>query len=265
MARIIMLAHPRRAAIPSLSSNPALGRGNYPAQAPYSAPTIVGASREVAAQFVVDELGLEPDLRPAMEKYGVSEPWQALTAMRIAIYNEMVADPQVFRDNQWPHTVRLLRLAKDSRCRTGLATSSDRNMTHHALRALDLERSLDLVLTREDVEKPKPDPEIYLLAARKFELSPEECLVVEDSPNGVRAAVAAGMNVIAFATPFTVKGLHDSQVIEHKWILHDSDKLLEMVGRVIKEHERKVHGGKEPPEKQLRDSPGSGEEPADAR
>ena len=36
---------------------------------------IVGASREVAAQFVVDELGLEPDLRPLLEEYGSSEPW----------------------------------------------------------------------------------------------------------------------------------------------------------------------------------------------
>ncbi len=226
--------------------------------------TIVGASREVAAQFVIDQLGLEPDLRPLMEEYGVSEPWQALTEMRTTIYNEMVADPQVLRDNRWPHTIRLLRLAKESGCWTGLATSSQREMTLHALRALDLERSLDLVLTREDVQKPKPDPEIYLLAARRFELSPEECLVVEDSPNGVRAAVAAGMKVIAFATPFTVKGLHDSKVLDHKWILHESDKLLEMVGRVIKEHERKAHGGKEPPEKPVRDSLANKGEPADA-
>ena len=212
--------------------------------------TIVGASREVAAQFVIDQLDLEPDLRPLMKKYGVSEPWQALTEMRTAIYNEMVADPQVLRDNQWPHTIGLLRLAKESGCRTGLATSSQREMTLHALRALDLERSLDLVLTREDVQKPKPDPEIYLLAARKLEVSPVDCLVVEDSPNGVRAGVAAGMNVIAFATPFTIKGLHDSQVLEHEWILHDSDKLLEMAQRLIQEHERKVHGSEELQEKQ---------------
>lgn len=209
--------------------------------------TVVGAAREVAAQFVVDELGLEPDLRPAMEEYRVSEPWQALTEMRTAIYNDMVADPQVLRDNQWPHTVGLLRLAKETGCRTGLATSSSRDMTLHALRALDVERSLDLVLTREDVQKPKPDPEIYLLAARRFDLSPKECLVIDDSPNGVRAGVAAGMNVIAFATPFTIKGLHDSQVLGHDRILHDSDELLKMVRRVVQEHERAVHGN-DPPE-----------------
>ena len=204
--------------------------------------TIVGASREVAAQFVIDELGLEPDLRPLLEQYGKSEPWEVLTEIRTAIYNKMVADPQVLRDNQWPHTVSLLRLAKENGCRTGLATSSYRSMTLDVLRALDIERSLDVVLTREDVEKPKPDPEMYLLAAQRFDLPPEECLVVEDSPNGVRAAVAAGTNVIAFATPFTKKGLHDSQVLDHDWILHESDKLLDMVRRIIREHERGAHG-----------------------
>ena len=212
--------------------------------------TVVGAAREVAAQFIVDELGLEPDLRPAMEEYRVSEPWQALTEMRLAIYNDMVADPQVLRDNQWPHAVELLRLAKETGCRTGLATSSSRDMTLQVLRALDVERSLDLVLTREDVQKPKPDPEIYLLAARRLDVSPKECLVIEDSPNGVRAGVAAGMNVIAFATPFTIKGLHDSQVLRHDRILHDSAELLKMVRQVVQEHERAVHGNdpeKEPP------------------
>ena len=225
---------------------------------------IVGASREVAAQFVIDELGLEPDLRPLMEKYGVSQPWQALTEIRTAIYNEMVADSQVLRDNQWPHTVGLLRLAKENGCRTGLATSSLRDMTLHVLRALDLERSLDLVLTREDVQKPKPDPEIYLLAAKRFELPPQEMLVVEDSPNGVRAAVAAGINVIAFATPFTVKGLHESNVLDHERILHEPDKLLDMARQVIREHERNVHGEKDPQETQLKVPPAPEEDRADA-
>ena len=127
-------------------------------------------------------------------------------------------------------------------------------MTLQALRALDIESSLDLVLTREDVLKPKPDPEIYLLAAKRFGLPPEELLVVEDSANGVRSAVAAGTNVIAFATPFTAKSLHETKVVEHDRILHESDKLLDMVRRVVQEHERKVHG----------DSAVGKEEPADA-
>ena len=66
-------------------------------------------------------------------------------------------------------------------------------------------------------------------------------LVLEDSPNGVRAGVAAGMNVIAVATPFTVAGLHSSRVLEHAWMVHDSEKLLESVEARIAQHDSTAH------------------------
>ena len=202
---------------------------------------IVGASREVASRHVMERLQLETDLRPQMAQYGASEPWDVLTAIRTEIYDEMVADPQVIRDNQWPHTVGLLRVARDSYCSTALASMSYRAEALHALRALDLERALDVVLTREDVRRAKPDPEIYLLAAQKLDVPPQECLVLEDSPNGVRAGVAAGMNVVALATPFTVAGLHSSQVLKHAWVVHEPEKLLDVVRERIAEHNRIDH------------------------
>ena len=84
-------------------------------------------------------------------------------------------------------------------------------------------------MTREDVERAKPDPEIYLLAAQKLDVSPEECMALEDSPNGVRAAVSAGMNVIAVATPFTLAGIHSSEVLEHAWDVHEPEQMPEVV------------------------------------
>ena len=98
-----------------------------------------------------------------------------------------------------------------------------------------------MVLTREDVQKPKPDPEIYLLAACKLEVPPEECLVLEDSPNGVRAGVAAGMNVVAVATPFTLAAIHSSEVLQHAWVVHDPHALLDVVRRRIEQHNRTAH------------------------
>ena len=47
---------------------------------------IVGASREVAAQFVIDQLDLEPDIRPLMQEHGGAEPWEVLTEIRLDIY-----------------------------------------------------------------------------------------------------------------------------------------------------------------------------------
>ena len=202
---------------------------------------VVGASREVASQFVIDELDLESDIRPLLGKYGASESSQVLAAMRVEIYSQLVADPQVLRDNQWPHTIGLLRIVKEAGCKTALATMSQRQEALHVLRTLDLEHWLDEILTREDVERPKPDPEIYLLAARRLGVPPGECLALEDSLNGVRAAAAAGTNVIALATPFTAAGLHASHVVDHAWIVHDPDTLLDMVQLRIEEHNRDAH------------------------
>ncbi len=202
---------------------------------------IVGAAREAASRHIVESLDLDSDLRPLMARHGASEAWEVLTSMRTEIYNDMVADPQVIRDNQWPHTIGLLRIASDSGCRTALATMSDRDDALHILRSLEIEESFDQVLTREDVENPKPDPEIYLLAARKLSVQPNDCLVLEDSPNGVQAGVAAGMNVIAVATPFTAAGLHSSQVLEHLWIVHEPESLLDTVKDRIAEHNRTRH------------------------
>ena len=202
---------------------------------------MVGASREVVTRHIVEKLGLEPDLGPLLAEYGASETWEVLGAMRRAIYDDMVADPQVVRDNQWPHTVSLLRMAKENNCRTGLATLSARVEALHFVRALGLEDSLDVILAREDVKNGKPDPELYLLAAQKLGVQPRDCLVIEDSPNGVRAGVAAGMNVVAFATPFTSAGLHEAQVVDHRWVVHDPDRLLEVVRERIAEHAKTAH------------------------
>ena len=164
-----------------------------------------------------------------MAQRGSNEPWEALAGMRTEVYDNMVEDPQVLRDNQWPHTIGLLRVARERFCRTALATMSYRKEALHVLRSLELEDSLDEVLTSEDVQNPKPDPEIYLLSAQKLEVDPQDCLVLEDSPNGVQAGVAAGMSVISVATPFTTSGLHSSQVLNHAWMVHNPEELLDVV------------------------------------
>ncbi len=68
--------------------------------------------------------------------------------------------------------------------------------------------------------------------------------MLEDSPSGVRAAVAAGTNVVAVATPFTIAGLHSGQassVLDHAWVVHDPEKLLDVVKERIAEHDRTAH------------------------
>jgi HAD superfamily hydrolase (TIGR01509 family) len=71
------------------------------------------------------------------------------------------------------------------------------------LSILGLTDAFDVVATRDDVEHGKADPEIDLLVARELGVKPEDFLVIEDSPAGVAAALAATMDLIAVTTELT--------------------------------------------------------------
>lgn len=63
---------------------------------------------------------------------------------------------------------------------------------------------LDLIVSNEDVVKAKPDPEMYQFAIKSFGLRPEECIVVEDNPNGIQAGKASGAFVMEVSTVYDV-------------------------------------------------------------
>jgi HAD superfamily hydrolase (TIGR01509 family) len=56
----------------------------------------------------------------------------------------------------------------------------------------NLDKWLDMQLSTDDVKNPKPEPDLYIMAMRQFNLNPEECLIIEDNENGIRAAKASG-------------------------------------------------------------------------
>src|SRR2546425_363966 len=88
-----------------------------------------------------------------------------------------------------------------------VATSASRFDVDRLLGRLGLRERFDAVVTAEDVRLGKPDPEVYLLAARGIGVPPRECLVFEDSVVGIQAARRAGMRVIGVATAHTADEL----------------------------------------------------------
>ena len=79
-----------------------------------------------------------------------------------------------------------------------------------------LKASFDTIVSSEDVQHGKPSPEGYLLTAKRLNISPSRCLVIEDTPHGVEAAKAAGMYVIALLTSYTRNQLqHAYKIISH--------------------------------------------------
>lgn len=96
-----------------------------------------------------------------------------------------------------PGVRSLLEAARAADLRLAVASSSDRAwlerwLAHHVIRSF-----FACVRSRDDVRRVKPDPELFLSAAACLDLPPAECVVFEDSPNGMRAAAAAGMRCVA--------------------------------------------------------------------
>ena len=90
-------------------------------------------------------------------------------------------------------------LARRVRAPKAVASSSPGDELRGKLEQLGLTAAFGpFVFSIDDVARSKPDPDLFLLAAERLGTPPERCRVVEDSPNGVRAACAAGMWVIGF-------------------------------------------------------------------
>lgn len=85
-----------------------------------------------------------------------------------------------------------------------LGSNSVRITIDMMLGKADLMKYMDFTLSNQDVTKSKPDPEIYNTAIARFGFKPEECLIVEDNPNGVKAALASGAHLLKVETVYDV-------------------------------------------------------------
>ena len=89
--------------------------------------------------------------------------------------------------------IELLEWLKHHKVPTAVATSTQKELASIKLKLAGLDHYFDLLTAGCEVSQGKPDPEIYLLAAQRLGVDPTKCLAFEDSNNGARSAVAAGM------------------------------------------------------------------------
>jgi HAD superfamily hydrolase (TIGR01509 family) len=102
-----------------------------------------------------------------------------------------------------PGVVELLEDANALGLGRAVASSSSCGWVDGWLRRHGIRDRLDVVVARDDVRNVKPDPELFLLAASRLGVAPGACVVFEDSPNGMRAALAAGMRCVAVPNALT--------------------------------------------------------------
>ena len=194
---------------------------------------LVGLSRQEVAVGLMKRFGLEDAARARMEEFGVGRPWQAYVQIRLRIYEALLADSKLVLEHRYPYNIALLRNVRREGYPTALATQSHRREAWHVLEILGLTEEFDVVLTREDVEHGKPDPEMHLLAARELDVNLRECLAIEDSPVGIEAALAAGMEAVAVTTELTRQRFRNTDVLQRSHIVDDPCTLSAVVRGLI--------------------------------
>ena len=110
-----------------------------------------------------------------------------------------------------PGVHEFLKRCRDMGKKIAVASSADMRKVAGNLNEIGLSlKTFDTVITAEDVVHKKPDPEIFLLAAKRLNLNPKDCLVVEDAVTGVAAAKAAGARCLGITSSFTKEQLKDA-------------------------------------------------------
>ncbi|MBI4176801.1 MAG: HAD family phosphatase [Candidatus Aenigmarchaeota archaeon] len=109
--------------------------------------------------------------------------------------------------------VELVEKMKNSQLTLGVASASRKDFIELVLRELGIEKHFSAVTSSDEVSSGKPDPAVFLLTARKMGVHPEDCVVIEDAPKGVRAAKLAKMKCIAITTTHSAEELGDADKI----------------------------------------------------
>lgn len=136
--------------------------------------------------------------RQVAEHWYSVRPWAqpTLDDMEAAVIAR-VAEQMAGRCRALPGVPEVLDRCAALGWRVALASNSPRRLCDLVLRELGIASRFEVIVSADAVEHGKPDPSIYLLAARLLGVAPAECLAFEDSLTGVRAAHAAGMRVVA--------------------------------------------------------------------
>jgi HAD superfamily hydrolase (TIGR01509 family) len=130
-------------------------------------------------------------------------------AIQQKVFDECIAYEREMELPAMPGSLEFLHLLKANQVKMGLVTSSDQSKINRAIALHNLQGIFDTIVTSEDITKGKPDPMCYLLAAERIQAAPQECLVFEDSFNGIKAGNAAGMRVIGLSTTNSAASLKD--------------------------------------------------------
>lgn len=129
-----------------------------------------------------------------------------------------------------PGVANLVQELHRSGVKLAVASSSPLDMIEYVVSTLQIDKYFSTLVTGDYVKNSKPEPDIFLLTAEKLGVKPSECIVIEDSCNGVSAAKAAGMKCVGFKNPSSGnQNISAADIIIDKFDLLNSELLRELI------------------------------------
>jgi beta-phosphoglucomutase-like phosphatase (HAD superfamily) len=188
---------------------------------------LVGLSRNEVAKKLIEQFGdnIVGDYIKSENK-SLSE---LLIECRLNIYHNMLSDPAILSKYSCMYNIKLLKTVREKGFKTGLATMSNCEQVKKVLKIIELENHFDCIITRDDVNNAKPDPEIYLKMLEKLKVNNKEAIIIEDSVSGIKAALAAGIIVFAVTNSLTKDKVNNSGIIDSTFIINDRRGLIKKV------------------------------------
>ena len=147
---------------------------------------IIGTSLKFSLQYYLDKFHLS------------TSDIQHLAELKEKAYYEMATN----RLSSFPHCEEFIQLLLQNDFLLCVASSGSLKKIHFSLDTVSLSKYFSIIISAVEVRHGKPAPDLYYLAARKLNVDPSSCLVIEDSVNGICAARKAGMSVAAFPGTF---------------------------------------------------------------
>ncbi len=162
------------------------------------------------------------------EKYNLDGDVEKIHGERREIFQRLFETRLVFLDGVY----ELLQRIKNWTIKCAIASTRNREQIEDGLTRLGVLEMFSVIVTNQDLKSGmgKPDPEIYLITAKKLKVGSKNCLVLEDAPHGIEAAKAAGMKAIYVPDSKFVDSYHEKADL----ILKNMHELTdEVLGRLI--------------------------------
>lgn len=136
------------------------------------------------------------------------------------------------QESMRPGILNLLQEAKAAGLKIGIASSSHRDWIDKFVEKLNIGDYFECYCTADTVSNVKPDPELYLQALEQLGVKANEAIAIEDSPNGARAAVAAGLHTVVIKNTLTKQlpfsqGHYTIESLEHNGLQELTDYFIE--------------------------------------